>query len=245
GVLEQAEDDALAALANLAAEHERAGNLEEAVPLYIEILNYHKAKLGPEDPATIQTAELLGQIYYGMGQFEKAIPLFEDVLKARKAEFGREDPATRRAMSTLGWAYRGAGRLKEAIAVLEEGAAKDAQMTPDLLDVYDLAGEHAKVIDLSLKQLAEVRKSKPKDISLQADLLARLGRAYLAQKKWSEAEPYLRECVATWAKSPADWWMKFDAQSLLGGALLGQKKYAEAERLLLKGYEGLKKRGGI
>jgi len=145
-------------------------------------------------------------------------------------------------MRWLGWAYRGAGRLKEAIAVLEEGAAKDAGMTRDLLDVYDLAGEHAKVIDLSLKQLAEVRKSKPKDISLQAEPLARLGRAYLAQKKWSEAEPYLRECVATWAKSPADWWMKFDAQSLLGGALLGQKKYAEAEPLLLKGYEGMKQR---
>src|SRR5262249_55333405 len=124
GVVEQAEADALAALSNLAAEHERAGNLEETVPLYIEILNYHKAKLGPEDPATIQTAELLGQIYYGMGQFEKAIPLFEDVLKARRAKFGREDPATRSAMSTLGWTYKDAGRLKEAIAVLEEVAAK-------------------------------------------------------------------------------------------------------------------------
>src|SRR5262249_13113070 len=118
----------------------------------------------------------------------------------------------------------------------------DGQMTRDLLDVYERAGEHAKVIDLSLKQLAEVRKSKPKDISPQADPLAWLGRAYLAQKKWSDAESYLRECVATWAKLPADLWMKFDAQSLLGGALLGQKKYGEAEPLLLKGYEGMKQR---
>ena len=31
-------------------------------------------------------------------------------------------------------------------------------------------------------------------------------------------------------------------QSMLGGALFGQKKYAEAEPLLLKGYEGMKKR---
>src|SRR5262249_51925778 len=68
-------------------------------------------------------------------------------------------------------------------------------------------------------------------------------RAYLAQKKWSEAEPYLRECVANWAKAPAYGWWKFEAQSLLGEALLGQKKYAEAEPLLLKGYEGMKERG--
>src|SRR5262249_10324022 len=141
-----------------------------------------------------------------------------------------------------GWTYKDAGRLKEAIAVLEEVAAKDARMTPDLLDLYDLAGEHAKVIDLSLKQLAEIRKSKPKDTSSQADPLARLGRAYLEAKKWADAESYLRECVATWAKSPITGWMAFDAQSLLGGSLLGQKKYADAEPLLLKGYEGMKQR---
>src|SRR5262249_33558911 len=184
GVLEQAEADAFAALSNLAVEHARAGKLEEAVPLYIEILKINKAKLGPEDPATIQTAETLGGIYYQMGQFEKAIPLWEDVLKYRKAKLGREDPATRRTMLWLGRAYRDAGRLKEAMTVLEEGAATDAHVTPDLLDVYERAGEHAKVIDLALKQLAEVRKSKPEDTSGQADLLARLGRAYLAQQKW-------------------------------------------------------------
>src|SRR5262249_58909692 len=105
GVLEQAEADAFAALSNLAVEHEHAGKPEEAVPLYIEILKLNKAKLGPEDPATIQTAETLGGIYYRMGQFEKAIPVWEDVVKARRAKFGREDPATLSAMLQLGWAY--------------------------------------------------------------------------------------------------------------------------------------------
>jgi WD40 repeat protein/tetratricopeptide (TPR) repeat protein len=241
GALDQAEADAFEALAKFAAEREGAGKLEEAVSLYIQVLNFNKAKLGPDDPATIQTAETLGRIYYyRMGQFEKAIPLYEDVLKYWKAKRGLDDRATLSAMSSLGSAYRDAGRFKEAIAVLEEGAAKDKRMTRDLLDVYELAGEHAKVIDLSLKQLAEVRESKPKDTYSQADPLARLGRAYLAQKKWSEAEPYLREGEATWAKLPVDVWMKLDAQSMLGASLLGQKKYADAEPLLLKGYEGMK-----
>jgi len=242
GVLEQAEDDAFVALFKLAVEHERAHKPEKAVPLYIEILKINKAKLGPEDPATLADMETLGRIYSQMGQFEKAIPLWEEVVKHRKAKLGRENRQTLDAMGKLGLAYKDAGRLKEAIAVLEEGAAKDAGMTRDLLDLYDLAGEHAKVIDLSLKQLAEIRKSWPKNTDWQAYWLARLGRAYLAQKKWSDAEPYLRECVATWAKAPADSWMKFDAQSMLGASLVGQKKYAEAEPLLLKGYEGLKQR---
>ena len=161
-------------------------------------------------------------------------------MKVRKAKGGLEDRVTLNAMATLGLAYRDAGRLKEAIAVLEEVAAKDKRMTRDLLDTYELAGEYAKVIDLALKQLAEVRKSKPKDAYAPADPLARLGRAYLAQKKWSEAEPHLRECVALRAKQQPDDWRTFDAQSLLGGSLLGQKKYTEAEPLLLKGFEGLK-----
>ena len=104
-----------------------------------------------------------------------------------------------------------------------------------------MAGEHAKVVALCVKQLAEDRKARP-NADPSADLLARLGRAYLAQKQWSEAEPHLRECVTLREKSRPDDWTTFEAQSLLGGSLLGQKKYADAEPLLLKGYEGLKQR---
>jgi len=242
-VLEQAEADALAALSQLAAEHNSAGKLEEAVPLFIEVLNFNKAKLGPDDPATIQTAETLGRIYNQTGQFEKAIPLYEDVLKHRKAKFGREHQQTLSAMLTLGWAYRDAGRLKEAIAVLEEEGTKNAWLMPHLLEVYALAGEHAKIIDLSLKQLAEVRKSRPNDSNQLVILHTHIGRAYLGQKKWSEAEPHLREYLTLREKENwPDHWTMFDAQSLLGGSLLGQKKYADAEPLLLKGYEGMKQR---
>jgi tetratricopeptide (TPR) repeat protein len=169
-----------------------------------------------------------------MGQFDKAIPLFEDLVKDRK---------TWPAMQTLGLAYKDAGRLEEAIKVLEEAAAKgDMQrVRRDLLDIYTLAGEHAKFVPLCREQLGEDQKARPTAVP-NTDLLTRLGRAYLAQKKWSEAEPCLRECVAIWERRPDDFWMKCDAQSLLGESLLGQKKYAEAEPLLLKGYEGLKER---
>jgi eukaryotic-like serine/threonine-protein kinase len=242
GLLAQADAEAFAALTKLAAEHQRAGKLAEAVPLLVEILSVNKAKLGPDAPATIEAADTLGRIHYQAGQFEKAVPLLEDVLNYRKAKLGREDRQTLNAMGMLGLAYKDVGRLPEAIAVLEEGAAKDAWVMQNLLDVYALAGVHAKVIDLSLKQLAEVRKSRPEDTYTPADLLARLGRAYLAEKKWSDAEPHLRECVTIRAKNRPDDWTTFDAQALLGASLLGQKKYAEAEPLLLKGYEGLKER---
>ena len=72
--------------------------------------------------------------------------------------------------------------------------------------------------------------------------LAPLGLNLLQQKKWTDAEPVLRECLALREKKQPDLWSTFNTQSMLGGALLGQKKYADAEPLLVKGYEGMKQR---
>ena len=240
GVLAQADAEAFAALSKLAYENWRTKRLEEAAALYLEVLNVNKARLGPEDPATIQAAEDLGDIYHQAGQFEKAIPLMEEVVKYRKAKLGRDNGRTTNVMRKLGRAYKDADQFKEAIAVLEEDGAKHPRILANLLDAYALAGEHAKLVARCLKELTEVRKSRPEDWWQQADRLARLGRAYLAQGKWAEAEPHLWECVALREKNRPDDWTMFDAQSLLGQALLAQKKYAEAEPLLLKGYEGLK-----
>ena len=72
--------------------------------------------------------------------------------------------------------------------------------------------------------------------------MASSGLILIEKKCFTEAEPLLRECLATREKMYLDLWTTFNTQSLLGGALLGQKKYAEAEPLLLKGYEGMKQR---
>jgi WD40 repeat protein len=241
-LIAQADASTLATMSKLAREYWNAGRLEEAAALYIELLNTNKTKLGPEDPATIEAENLLANVSRRMGRFEKAIPLWEDVLKYRKAKLGRDNPQTLGTMWALGGAYKEAGRLAEAIPLLEAAAAKNPHpvRTRDVLDVYERAGEHAKVVALCQKQLSENRKSRQEDNWQQADLLGRLGRAYLAQKKWPEAEPHLRDCLAISEKNRPDDWTTFEAQSLLGGSLLGQKKYTEAELLLLKGYEGLK-----
>ena len=158
-------------LSRLADEYWRVGKLEEAAPLRIEILNVNKAKLGPEDPATIEAENLLAGVYRRMGQFEKAIPLWEDVLKYRRAKFGRENPEALNGMWLLGEAYKNAGRLPEAIALLEEVAAKSPHpvVTRNLLDAYELAGEHAKVVALCQQQLAEVGRLAPDHVLICQD----------------------------------------------------------------------------
>jgi tetratricopeptide (TPR) repeat protein len=151
-------------------------------------------------------------------------------------------------VANLGVNYKDAGRLKEAIPLLEE-AHRAARKHPmlgwvggQLLDAYAKAGENAKLANLLREQLAESRKALPKDSPQLAGLLAQIGMGLLEQKKWTEAEPLIRECLAIREKSQSDFWLTFNTTSMLGGALLGQKKYAGAEPLLLAGYEGMKKR---
>ncbi len=144
--------------------------------------------------------------------------------------------------------YKDAGRIAEAIPLLEEvdrAAKKYSQLRwvrGQLIDAYAKAGENAKLANLLLEQLPETRKTVPKDSPQLAGVLANIGMALLEQKKWAEAEPLLRECLAIREKTQADSWTTFNTKSMLGGALLGQKKYAEAEPHLLAGYEGMKKR---
>ena len=107
-----------------------------------------------------------------------------------------------------------------------------------LIDAYTKAGENAKLADLLQEQLPEARKTLPKDSPQLAGLLAQIGMSLLQQKKWTEAEPLLRECLAIREKTQPDVWSTFNTQSLLGGALLGQKKFAEAEPFLLDGLRG-------
>jgi tetratricopeptide (TPR) repeat protein len=72
--------------------------------------------------------------------------------------------------------------------------------------------------------------------------LAQLGNTLIQQRKWTEAEPVLRECLAARERTQPDVWSTFNTQSLVGGALMGQKKYSEAEPLIVSGYDGMKAR---
>ena len=111
-----------------------------------------------------------------------------------------------------------------------------------LIDAYAKAGENAKLAKLIQERLADVRKTLPKDSPQLAGLLGQIGMISPQQKKWTEAERILRECLAIREQKEPDDWRTFNTKSMLGGVLLGQKKFAETEPLLLAGYDGLKQR---
>jgi hypothetical protein len=87
-----------------------------------------------------------------------------------------------------------------------------------------------------------LKRKQLHDESDFAALQARCATRFLELNAYVEAEPILRECLATRTRLHADEWSTFNTESLLGGALLGLKRLTEAEPLLLSGYQGMKDR---
>ncbi len=240
--------DTQSAINNLALAYDSAGRLPEAIALLERVRDVSIAKLGPDPINTLIVLANFAAFYKEANQLDKSVPLFEDVLKRREAKLGRQDLATQRTAATLGVAYKDVGRLKDAIPLLED-VYQSAKRFPELrwvddplIDAYQKAGENAKLADLLQEQLPEARKALPKDSPQLAGRLAQTGMTFLQLKKWTEADPLLRECLTIREKTQPDVWSTFNTQSLLGAALLGQKKYGEAEPLLWKGFEGMKQR---
>jgi tetratricopeptide (TPR) repeat protein len=108
-------------------------------------------------------------VFFLSNKATRQLPLFEDMLKRQVAKRGRQPPDTQTTVANLGVNYRDAGWLEEAIPLLEEAdqAAKNFAalrwVANPLINAYAKAGEHAKLADLLQEQLAQARKSLPKD----------------------------------------------------------------------------------
>jgi tetratricopeptide (TPR) repeat protein len=197
-----AEADLLADKSKEAERYLRTGKPVLAQPLLAEVSEGRRARLGPDHSVTLVSMSQLGVTYWRLRQFDKSVPLFEELLKLDEAKHGREHPETLWAVANLGVNYKDAGRLNEAIPLLEEvhQAAKRFPILQGyasaLNDAYRKAGENAKLTELLQEQLPEARKALPKDSPQLTGMLARIGVIFLEQKKWTEAEPLLRESLA-------------------------------------------------
>ncbi len=235
----------LRALDGLAHAYGTAGKQELAVPVMEEALRLKRIKLGPDHPETLLLMSKLGPAYWRLKQLNKSIPLLEELLMHTEATRGRSNFDTLVTVANLGVNYRDAGRLKEALPLLEEAFRarrtfpKLRWVAPELVDACTRAGEEDRSVFFLKEMIEEVRGVLPADSLELAGLLSQTGQILFGQKKYAEAEPMIRECLAIRAKVEPEGWGTSSTRSLLGGVLLAQKKYAEAEPLLLEGYRGL------
>ncbi len=245
--------DTLIGMNNLGMVYQAQGKPSEALPLLEETLDLRKTNLGLKHPHTMTSMNNLAFAYQENKRLGDAIPLYEEALSLRKAWLTPDHPDTITSINNLAVAYHLNGDPDKAIPLFEEALklrkAKLSLDHPDTLQVMlSLANAYQSVGKLEpltplLRELADSWKRRAgADSKEYAGALRNLGLILIDQKRWSQAEPILRESLAISEKNAPDAGKTFDTKSLLGAALLRQKKYGDAGPLLRAGYEGLKQR---
>jgi eukaryotic-like serine/threonine-protein kinase len=233
---------------NVATMDLHAGKTNEAIAQFERIRDAKFKVFGPEHPDTLPTLSNLAVAYWQLKQPDKAIPLFESLVPLHEKVLGEMHPDTLRAAANLGVNYRDAGRFAEAIPLLKRaydggrGYATLQWVGAELLSAYAKAGKATEAHALAKENLTAARTTHPKGSPQLAAALVAIGQALLELKAWADAELIYREAAAIREKYEPDDWRTFNTQSRLGKTLLEQGKVAEAEPLLIRGYEGMKKR---
>ncbi len=245
--------DTFAGVSNLASAYVAVGRVAEALPILERMLRQFEATLGPDDPRTLKVRNNLGGAYWTVGRIADATPLIEETYRRRAARFGPDHPETLTSRSNLAKIYMSTGRTAEAIPILEDTLKRmTAKLGPGhrytldtretLAACYESAGRPGDAESQRRAILEARRRRRSVDPAALAGALSMLGQGLLAQRKFDEARPLLRESLEIHeTAAPADW-TTFEARSLLGACLLERREFAEAEPLLVSGYEGMKAR---
>lgn len=98
-----------------------AGEYSSSTPLFQEILDYSKARLGENNPATLKKMYRLGRSHLSAENFDEAIRVFERLLLIRRGILQpNSNSEMRLALKYLAEAYAGADRTVDAIRVRAE-----------------------------------------------------------------------------------------------------------------------------
>ena len=102
------------------------GKLEEATPLFEEVLQGRRETLGDRDPGTLTSIYLLADLLEKQGKLVEAIPLYTEVLEGCVLPFdGMEDGMTRYLAKELVSKLREAGQREEAEALADKHGLAD------------------------------------------------------------------------------------------------------------------------
>jgi tetratricopeptide (TPR) repeat protein len=114
-VLDTSHADTFASRDNLAAMYERAGRLDDAIPLYERALTEREWALGADHHDTIAARGHVGRVYLAAGRIDDALTALQRALADHERVLGADHADTLTARGNLAYAYRTAGRLKDAI----------------------------------------------------------------------------------------------------------------------------------
>jgi serine/threonine protein kinase/tetratricopeptide (TPR) repeat protein len=244
--------DVLASMNNLAMTYRALRKFDLALPLFEDTLRLRKARLGADHADTLASMNNLAIGYRDAGKLDLALSLWDQTVTLTRAKLGADHADTLMTMNNLALGYQSVGKLDLALAYflgaatgMEKNGFKHRSagaVVNRLIGCYEQLKQLKQAESWRRKWLAVIKERCGADSVPYAGELVALGLNLFQQKKWIDAEPVLRECLAIRRTKQADDWTTFNTQSMLGGALLAQKQYAEAEPQLLEAYAGMKQR---
>ena len=238
---------------SLATLYIRQGKYSQAEALLTKGLKSYQRVYGSEHPYTQREMFGLGRVLFGEGNYPEAEKLVSQVLASNERLKGVEHPNTLNTARMLGNIYSEEGKVAEAKNLLEKTVQRFRKSLgpehPDTLfamgnlaSAYEVQGDHRHAELLWKATLEGYRHTVGDQNPDTVEVKELLGESWMKQRRYAEAEPVLRQCLAFREKAEPDGWRRFRADILLGASLANQKKYAEAEPMLLTGYEGMKQR---
>ena len=197
----------LASRNNLAGAYYSAGRLDEAIPLYEQVLADRTHIFGLDHPNTLTARNNLAYAYRGAGRLGEAIPLYEQTLADSVRVLGEGHPQTLTSRNNLAYTYRGAGRLGEAIPLYEQtladsvrvlGADHPQTLTSrnNLAYTYRGAGRLGEAIPLYEQTLADSVRVLGADHPQTLTSRNNLAYAYQSAGRLGEAIPLYEQVLA-------------------------------------------------
>jgi serine/threonine protein kinase len=225
----------------------------EASVVLAKGLESYRRVFGPDHPFTSREMFGLGKVLQGKGDYPEAERVFAETLAIEQRTRGKRHPDALVTAERLGRTQIDAGKFDEGIPLLESTlgdfreslgpGSYDALLCEIYLGVgYDAKGDRVRAeqtLRSALQGLRALGKDQEDDAANAAELL---GVNLVEQRKYSQAEPVLRQALTYREKGDKNVWQLYRAQAFLGAALSGLKRYAEAEKLLLSGQQGLEQR---
>ena len=207
--------DTLNSRNSLAAAYLAAGRVDEAIPLFEQILAVRQRMLGPDDSETLVSQNNLASAYQDAGRIAEAIRLYELNLEVRERLLGSDHPSTLNSRGNLAAAYRDGGRVDEAIPLLEQTLADrervlgpehpDTQATRrKLATAYQDAGRAAEAVPLLERASADRKPVLRSDHPIPRPAPKNLAKADRAPDRVADAIPPPEQTLVARKQQPAD-----------------------------------------
>ena len=245
--------DTLNSSDSLAALYIDQSRYAEASVVLAKGLESYRRVYGPDHPFTSREMFGLGKVLQGKGDYPEAEKVFAEALDIDQRTRGKRHPDTLGTSERLARTQIDAGKFDEGISrlvstlgdfreTLGPGSYDTLNCALYLGVAYDAKGDRVRA-EQTLRSALQGLRALGKDNEDQAALAAEfLGLNLVEQRKYSQADPILRQALTYREKGDKEDWQLYRAQAFLGAALSGLKQYPEAEKLLLSGQQGLEQR---